>query len=45
MEKAKMLGMEEAVAGGTPVGLRPPSVPPATAAASTPVGGFSSLAT
>ena len=33
MEKARMLGMEEAVAGGTEGGRSPTGVPPATAAA------------
>jgi len=32
MEKARMLGMEEAVAGGTEGGRSPTGVPPATAA-------------
>jgi len=38
MEKARMLGMEEAVAGGTEGGRSPTGVPPATAAASAPGG-------
>jgi hypothetical protein len=36
MEKARMLGMEEAVAGGTEGGRSPTGVPPATAAATVP---------
>jgi len=36
MEKARMLGMEEAVAGGTEGGRSPTGVPPATAAAAAP---------
>jgi hypothetical protein len=32
MENARMLGIEEGVVGGTPVGLRPPFVPPTTPA-------------
>lgn len=35
MEKARILGMEEAVAGGTEGGRSPTGVPPATAAATT----------
>jgi transposase len=35
MEKARILGMEEAVAGGTEGGRSPTGVPPATAAAAT----------
>jgi len=38
MEKARMLGMEQAVAGGTEGGRSPTGVPPATAAASAPGG-------
>ena len=38
MEKARMLGMEGAVAGGTEGGRSPTGVPPATAAASQGVG-------
>ena len=36
MEKARMLGMEEAVAGGTEGGRSPTGVPPATAAVGGP---------
>jgi len=39
MEKARMLGMELAVAGGTEGGRSPTGVPPATAAAATGVTG------
>ena len=39
MERARMLGMEGAVAGGTEGGRSPTGVPPATAAASAPEGG------
>ena len=39
MERARMLGMEGAVAGGTEGGRSPTGVPPATAAASAPGGG------
>ena len=39
MEKARMLGMEEAVAGGTEGGRSPTGVPPATAAAAAVGGG------
>jgi transposase len=39
MEKTRMLGMEGAAAGGTEGGRSPTGVPPATAAASPPVGG------
>ena len=39
MEKARMLGMEEAVAGGTEGGRSPTGVPPATAAAAPGGGG------
>ena len=38
MEKARMLGMEEAVAGGTEGGRSPTGVPPATAVATGPGG-------
>jgi transposase-like protein len=38
MEKARMLGMEEAVAGGTEGGRSPTGVPPATVAATGPGG-------
>ena len=38
MEKARMLGMEEAVRGGTEGGRSPTGVPPATAAATGPEG-------
>jgi len=38
MEKARMLGMEEAVAGGTKGGRSPTGVPPATVAATGPGG-------
>jgi transposase len=36
MEKARMLGMEQAVVGGTQGGRSPTGVPPTTAAAATP---------
>ena len=39
MEKARMLGMEEAVAGGTEGGRSPTGVPPATAAPGAPATG------
>ena len=39
MERARMLGMEGAVAGGTEGGRSPTGVPPATAAAPEGVGG------
>ena len=39
MEKARMMGMEEAVGGGTEGGRSPTEVPPPTAAAATPGGG------
>jgi len=38
MEKARMLGIEQAVVGGTEGGLCPTGVPPTTAAAATPEG-------
>ena len=38
MEKSRMLGMDEAVAGGTEGGRSPTGVPPATAAAAEPGG-------
>jgi len=45
MEKARMLGMEEAVAGGTEGGRSPTGVPPATAAAAAATGGGPQAAT
>ena len=38
MEKARMLGMEQGVVGGTEGGRSPTGVPPATAAAAAPGG-------
>ena len=43
MEKARMLGMEEAVAGGTEGGRSPTGVPPATAAPGAPATGNGKL--
>jgi len=43
MEKARMLGMEETVAGGTEGGRSPTGVPPATATAGGPAAGNGKL--